>query len=231
MSIAISANKRVKGDAEQLRAKGILPAVVYGAGMEPQTVSVDRATFEKMYAEAGESTLIDFSVDGGEAVKVLVQAIQYNPLNESPVHVDFRQINMNIAMTATIELEFVGESQAVKEGGTFLTQMDSVEITCLPKYLVTSIQVDISVLKTSDDVIHVSDLKFPEGITATEDGGSVVAKVSAALTEEELKAMEESTIPASLEQIEVEKKGKKEDEAAEGDAAKKDAPKKDAPKK
>lgn len=227
MSIAISAHKRAKGDAEKLRASGMVPAVVYGAGMEPQTVAVEKATFEKMYAEAGESTLIDFSVDGGETVKVLVQDIQYNPLNETPIHVDFRQINMNEEMTAMIELEFVGESQAVKEGGTLLTQMDSVEITCLPKYLVTSIQVDLSVLKTFDDVIHVSDLKFPEGITAHEDGESVVAKVSAPLTEEQLKAMEESTVPASLEQIEVEKKGKKEEEAgAEGDAAKKDAGKK-----
>ncbi len=231
MSIAISAQTRAKGDAEKLRAVGKVPAVVYGAGMEPQTVAVDRALFQKMHAEAGESTLIDFSVDGGEAVKVLVQAVQYNPLNESPVHVDFRQINMNIEMTAMIELEFVGESQAVKEGGTLLTQMDSVEITCLPKYLVTSIQVDLSVLKTFDDVVHVSDLKFPEGIVAAEDGESVVAKVSAPLTEEQLKEMEASTVPASLEQIEVEKKGKKDEEAAEGGDAKKDAPKKDAAKK
>ncbi len=216
MAIAISAQKRMTGDAEKVRAQGMLPAVVYGAGMEPITVSVEKATFEKMYAEAGESTLIDFSVDGGESVKVLVQAIQYNPLNEHPIHVDFRQINMNVEMTAMIELEFVGESQAVKEGGTLLTQMDSVEITCLPKYLVTSIQVDLSALKTFDDTIHVSDLKFPEGIVATEDSGAVVAKVSSPLTEDELKAMEESTVPASLEQIEVEKKGKKDEEAAEG---------------
>lgn len=216
MAIAISAQKRMTGDAEKVRAQGMLPGVVYGAGMEPITVAVEKATFEKMYAEAGESTLIDFSVDGGESVKVLVQAIQYNPLNESPIHVDFRQINMNVEMTAMIELEFVGESQAVKEGGTLLTQMDSVEITCLPKYLVTSVQVDLSALKTFDDAIHVKDLKFPEGIVATEDGEAVVAKVSSPLTEEELKAMEESTVPASLEQIEVEKKGKKDEEAAEG---------------
>lgn len=221
MAIAISAKKRAAGEAEKLRAGGMIPGVVYGPGMEPQVVAVETGAFEKMYAEAGESTLIDFSVDGGDAVKVLVQDVQYDPVNEKPIHVDFRQINMNEEMSAMIELEFVGESQAVKEGGTLLTQMEAVEITCLPKYLVSSIQVDLGALKTFDDAIHVKDLKFPEGITPTEDGEAVVAKVSAPLTEEELKAMEESSAPVNLEQIEVEKKGKKEEEGAEGEAEKK----------
>lgn len=226
MAIGISAKIRAAGDAEKLRASGMIPAVVYGPGMDPQVIAVEAVAFQKMYAEAGESTLIDVSVDGAEAVKVLVQDVQYDPLNEKPIHADFRQINMNEEMTAMIELEFVGESQAVKEGGTLLTQMDSVEITCLPKFLVSSIQVDLGALKTFDDAILVKDLKFPEGISPAEDGDGLVAKVSAPLTEEELKAMEESSTPASLEQIEVEKKGKKEEEAAEAEAAKKDAGKK-----
>jgi large subunit ribosomal protein L25 len=222
MSIAIAAKKRVGGDVEKIRAEGMIPAIVYGSGLPSESIMINTRDFEKMYAEAGESTLIDFSIDGGEPVKVLVQDVQFDPVNEKPIHADFHQINMNEEMTAMIELHFIGESQAVKEGGTLLTQMDAVEITCLPKYLVSHIDVNLAVLKTFDDAIHIKDLAFPEGIAANEDGETLIAKVSAPLTEEQLKAMEESAVPATLEEIEVEKKGKKEEEDA--DAEKKAEP-------
>lgn len=212
MAIAITAQKRASGDAEQIRATGLIPAVVYGPGVEPQTIAVEAGAFERLYNEAGESTLIDFTVEGSEPVKVLVQDVQYHPTTDVVIHVDFRQINMNKQMTAMVELEFVGESQAVKEGGTLNAALNAVEVECLPKFLVSHITVDISTLATPDDAIYIKDLKLPEGIAVLDDAETLVANVAAALTEEELKAMDEAVAPVSLEQIEVEKKGKKEEE-------------------
>jgi len=217
MSFSIKAQKRTE-KLDVVRAQGMVPGVVYGPDREPTSVSVKATELQKMYNEAGESTLIDFSVEGEETVKVLIQDLQFAPVKGNIVHVDFRQIQMGIEMEATVELEFVGVAPAVKEmGGTLSTTKDSLDIKCLPKDLVSSIQIDLSVLKTFDDAIHVKELQMPAGLTSTEDADMLIAKVQAPLSEEELNAMEEGD-SKTVEDIEVEEKGKKEeDEAKEGD--------------
>lgn len=218
MSLTIVAKKRVAGKADLTRAEGLLPAVVYGQGSEAISVSFPYSMFEKLYREAGESSLIDFTIEGekSEPVKVLVQEVQHNPVSQRISHVDLRQINMNKEMEAEVELNFVGESLAVKGlGGTLVKVQHHLAIKCLPKFLVHSINVDLSSLKTFTDVIRIKDLQMPEGLVALEKPEEAVAKVSAPLTEDELKAMD--TAPAKkLEEIEVEKKGKKEEEGAAG---------------
>ncbi len=198
----------------ELRHAGQVPGVIYGPDREPTPVSVASNEFVKLYNEAGESSLIDITVEGQTgAVKALVQDVQYDPVKSTIIHFDLRQINMNEEMHAAIDLLFVGESPAVKEGGTFMKTHDTLEIKCLPKDLVSEVTVDLSVLQTYDDAIHVKDIVLPSGITAVGDPDMLIAKVSAPLSEEELKAMEDT--PAStIEDIEVEKKGKKEEEAA-----------------
>lgn len=217
MSYSIKAQKRTEKAAD-VRAEGLVPGVVYGPDREATSVSVKANELLKLYNEAGESTLIDFSVDGGEETKVLIQDLQFDPVKGNIIHVDFRQIQMGVEMEATVELEFVGVAPAVKElGGTLSTTKDSLDIKCLPKDLVSSIQVDLSVLKTFEDAIHVKDLQMPAGLVATEDAEMLIAKVQEPLSEEELKAMEEGDTK-TVEDIEVEEKGKKEEEgSAEGD--------------
>lgn len=209
------------GKAEAIRTAGEIPGVVYGGDRaEATSISVSGSEFIRLYNEAGESTLIDFSVDGGAPVKVLVQSVQMDPVKNVPVHVDFRQINMNKPMEVDVELNFVGEAPAVKElAGTLNKTMDTVTVTCLPKDLVSEIAVDLSVLKTFDDVIRVKDLVAPAGITIETDPEQTVANVAPPLSEEEIKAMEEVSAPVDLSAIEVEKKGKTEEEGAEGEAA------------
>lgn len=224
MTYTLIVNKRESGKAEQTRQENLIPAVLYGSEIEPVSVAVDYNTFEKLYNEAGESSLIDFSVEGDKAepVKILIQDIQYDPVKGRMIHIDFRQIKMDEEMHATIELSFVGESLAVKElGGTLNTGNDYVNVKCLPKDLVSEIEVDLSVLKTFDDVIKISDLKVPAGVTIVDNSDTVVAKVAAPLSEEQLKAMEESEAP-SIEDVEVEGKEKKEDEEAEVEGDKKE---------
>jgi len=120
-------------------------------------------------------------------------------------------------MTATVELRFVGEAPVIKEqGGTLMRNLESVEVKCLPKDLVSHIDVDLTVLKTFDDVVKIKNLIVPAGITITNPHAEdLIAKATAALTEEEIKAMEESAKPADLTKIEVAGK-KKEEEGEEG---------------
>lgn len=218
MSITVSLAPRAKESPEMLRAAGMMPAVVYGAQGSSVSVQIPVSEFQKLYAKAGTATLIDITLEGASAVKALIHDVQYDPVKGIPTHADFLRIDMNKEMHAEVTLNFIGESAAVKGlGGTFVSGLETLAITCLPKDLVSHIDVDISALATFDDVIRVSDLKLGTGITTDASPDTVVAKVLAPLTEEQIKAMEESQV-GDVSKIEVEKKGK-EEEAADGEAA------------
>lgn len=221
----INAVKREKKGAKVRAEDGLLPAVIYGAGGETDSVSLTFKEFNKVYQEAGDSTLIDLEVDGKEEGKVLVQSVQYDPVKDRVIHVDFKRIDMNKTLTAPVELIFVGESPAIKEaGGTLVHNFETIEIECLPKDLVSHFDIDLSVLKTFDDAIRVADLKLPAGVKVADmDGEIVIAKAVPALTEEQIKAMEtETTKDVDLSKIEsaAPKKETEEGEeaAAEGEA-------------
>lgn len=232
MTFSLTVQKRTPKQPEIDRANNLIPAVLYGPEIAPVAISVDRTTFLKMYTEAGEATLIDLAVGGEPSAKVLIQAVQHDPVKGTITHVDFRQINMKKEMTATLELNFLHEPPAVKElGGTLMRPLTTLAVKCLPKDLVSTVDVDLSVLKTFNDVIRVSDLILPPGITAEEDAETTIAKVSPPLSEDEIKAMDEAAAP-SVADIEISvEKGKKEEEAAEGEDGAAPAPDKKADKK
>lgn len=227
MTFSIEVKTR-KETAEGVRGKGLIPAVLYGPGTKPVSVSVNGLVFNKLYNEAGESNLIDLGVDGSkEKTKVLIKDVQRDPVRDNFIHVDFMKIDMNKEMNVTLPIRFIGESLAVKElGGTLIKALEEVHVVCLPKDLVSEVSLNISILNTFTDIIHVSDLKLPAGIKATDNPTTVVVKVAAPLTEEQLKAMEEAG-PKSVEDVEVEKKKKETEEGEveegkEGEEAKKD---------
>jgi large subunit ribosomal protein L25 len=176
-----------------LRAAGAVPAIVYGVGTDPQTLTVDRNQFVKMYKEAGESSIVELKIDGNNPLHVLIQDYQIDPLRNEVTHIDFRSIDMNKEIETEVELEFIGESAAVKAlGGTFIPSLESVEIRALPSKLVRSIKVDISALATFEDSIRVSDLQVPEGVTVLSNAGLSVASVEPPRSEAEMKALDEA---------------------------------------
>ena len=231
MTFKLAAKERtVKG--EKVRTKTVLPAVVYGMGAAAASITLNYDEFARLFAEAGEASLIDLFVGDKAEGKVLVQEIQYDPVSDRMIHVDLRRIDMNKEMTATVELRFIGESPVIKEqGGTLMRNLESVEVKCLPKDLVSHIDVDVTALKTFDDVIKIKNLIIPAGITITNPHAEdLIAKATAALTEDEIKAMEETAKPADLSKIEVAGK-KKEEEGEEGaEAAKPEAGEKEEKK-
>ncbi len=215
MTFTITATQRQGGDPESYRAKAMIPGVVYGRTYPATPVAIPTLLMEKLYREAGGSSLIDLSLDEGAPLKVVIQDVQYDPVKGSILHVDFRHLKLDEEMETSIVLHFVGESLAVKSlGGTFIGVMQEINIQCLPQDLIPSLNIDINVLKTFDDMIHVRDLRFGDKIKVLDALDSVVAKVQAPLTEDQLKAMEAQE-PQSVADVAVEEKGKKEEEGAE----------------
>lgn len=200
-----------------LRVQGTIPAVVYGAGMIPQHVSIERGAFVKTLEAAGESSLVELSVDGKSPLHVLIHDMQSDPLRDEVTHVDFRAVDMNKEIETEVELVFVGEAPAVKAlGGTFINSQDKVKVRCLPSKLIRSVQIDIGKLATFDDVIRVSDLVVPEGVMIIAPLSLSIATVVPPRSEEELKALDEAVVE-DVGAIEVAKE--KKEEGAEGEEA------------
>jgi large subunit ribosomal protein L25 len=221
--IKLNASKReVSGKkVKQLRVQGLVPAVVYGHGVESVSLAIDAKEFEKAFQKAGESTLVDLAVNGGESAKVLVQDVQYDPLKGTFVHVDFRQVNMKEKMEVEIPLRLVGEAPVVREqGATLVRALDTVNVRCLPQDLVHEIEVPLDGLKAVGDSIAVGDLKVPAGLEVINEPEEMIVIVNATITEDEIKAME-SASGSDVTAVKVEGEEKKiEKEAAEKAEAK-----------
>lgn len=195
MTLEASARTALGRRAKTLRKENLIPAVMYGHGVESRTISVPFQTFRKVLAQAGTSSLVDVVIDGSAPVKAIIKDIQMNPLTMSPIHIDFHQVNMNEKMTANVPLSFEGDSLAVKAlGGTLVKSLDHVEVECLPADLPHEIVVSISQLNTFDDKITVGGLVLPKGVEVLNEVEAMVAFVEAPLTEDELKKLEESQV-------------------------------------
>lgn len=158
------------------RSNGLVPAELYGSGKPNQHLFVNKLELEKVYHQAGSSSLVDLSVDSGSAFKVMVQDAQFDPLSGRMEHVDLFQIEMDKEMFARLPLVLIGESKAVKElGGTLVTPLQEVEISCLPKDLIPHLEVDLSLLANLGDAIRVKDLKIPSTIKLVTNEDEVVA--------------------------------------------------------
>ena len=201
-----------------LRKNGFVPAVMYGNSSKAQALSVRTGDFLRTWKKAGESTIVDLKVEGGLTKNVLIHEVTVDPVTSAQVHVDFYEVAADRMIKTHVQIEFQGESDAVKSlGGVLLKIMHEVEIEALPKDLPHALHADLSQLKTFADHIVIKDISVPRGVTLLGSLDAVVAKVNPPRTTEELAGLE-TAAEVNLETIEVEKKGKKE-EASEDEAA------------
>lgn len=169
-----------------LRREGRLPGVVFGRGLDSNSVSIDTHEFETLRRHAGANTLIDLSVDGEKSAPVLVHGVQTHRVTRRPLHVDLYVVRMTEELTVDVQLVSEGISDAVENaGGTLLHVIESVRVRALPDHLPQSIHYSIESLRTFDDQIHVRDLDIPSDATLLTDGDEVVAKVLPPRVEEE----------------------------------------------
>lgn len=206
-SLQATLRELVGRKTDALRAEGSVPAVVYGFNTEPTNITVDRNAFLKVLAVAGSSTVVNLSV-GDRVWPVLIGEVQRNALNDFVSHIDFRAVDPNRKIEAKIPLVLVGVAPAVKElGGTLLQSLEDVEVFSLPNALVHEIAIDVSILKTFDDVIRVSDVVAPEGVEIRTDMDVAVASVQPPRSEAELASLDEAVeVDVSKVEVTTEKK-------------------------
>lgn len=179
-TVAIKAQTRDDNkNNNQLRTEGFVPAVFYKGGKTNHKLQLNYQDFRRAYLKAGENTVIELEIDG-KTENALIQETQYHPIHNKIIHVDFIGINMNEAITTHIPIEFTGEAPAVKTlGGIFTAHLHEVEVKCLPKDLIHSIEIDVSPLIDFHASLHVADLEIPETIELLTDPELTLANVSA----------------------------------------------------
>ena len=207
MIIDLKVEKRTHiGKLESLRKSGLLPAVFYGHKKDSTPIQIKKSDFIKAWKMAGESTVIKLN-NGPESMEALIHSVDLDPLTSEPRHADFYVFEKGHKVEISIPLEFEGVSIAVKDLAGILTKvMYEIKIKAEPANLPHEIKVDISKLETLDSQILAKDIELPKGVELMENPDEVVASISIAREEKE------EVAPIDLTQIEVEKKGKKEEE-------------------
>ncbi|MBU2265174.1 50S ribosomal protein L25, partial [Patescibacteria group bacterium] len=140
-----------------LRKDGFLPAVLYGHGIKPTAVTVSAKEFDKIFKQAGETTLLNLAI-GDKKHNVFIHDFAKDPLSSQITHVDFFEVKMDEKIKTKVPFVFIGESPAVKaDGGVLVRAMQEVEVEALPQDLPKEIPVEISSLKTFEDKIYIKD--------------------------------------------------------------------------
>ncbi|MGZ8595916.1 MAG: 50S ribosomal protein L25 [Actinomycetota bacterium] len=167
METKLQAEKRDetgKGVARRLRADGRVPGVLYGQGVEPVALSVDsREMFHILHGAAGANALVDLVVDGSEHL-VLAREIQRDYIHNSLIHIDFLAVSRTQMITVNVPVVETGEAAGVKEGGVVEHHLREVAVECFPQDVPDQIEIDITEIELGD-MVHVSDLVAPEGVT------------------------------------------------------------------
>jgi large subunit ribosomal protein L25 len=205
LQISVVARELTGKRTKRLRAAGVVPAVVFGKTAGSVPVQLDVKAFEALYREAGRTSIVRVSVDGGTSTSVVIKSVQRHPLSGRALHVDFFAPDLTQEMLVDIPLVFVGKAPAVEEtGGSLFTSLDHLKVKALPSDLPHEITVDVSPLVDLEAAIHVSDLPVAANVTVLNEPDELVAKVMPPRVEEE------PEVEAELEEGE-------EGEAAEGE--------------
>ncbi len=189
--IELEAKKREKSGtarSRNSRLAGLIPAIVYGQGMESLSVEVDAKKFAKaISSKAGHNVIINLKVsnDGkSEIIPVLTHDIMRDYIHDSILHVDFYKINMTAEIKVKVPVILHGESTGVKmDGGILVHGVREVEIKCLPDIIPDKFEADVSPLKIGQG-LHVSDLKVPKGVTFVTLPTEIIVNISAPSKEE-----------------------------------------------
>lgn len=189
-----------------LRREGILPAVLYGEGIASRSISVPFNAFERAYKVAGESAILQLTVDE-DPYNVLIHEVERDPLRGHPIHADFYAVRMDRTLRTMVPLVFLGESPAVKNlGGILVRVVQELEVEALPADLPHELTAHVSVLKELEERIFVRDIALPAGVSILADADEVVVIVEPPRPEEEITALH--TVPApAVELAEVKTEG------------------------
>jgi large subunit ribosomal protein L25 len=218
--VKLAAERRTavgRSAVRKLKARGVIPAVIYGAKAQPEALQISRRDVNAMLSHAsGENILVELEVAGDTGNRLaLVQEVQHSPLGGDILHVDFHAVAMDETIHADVPLEPTGTANGVKNFGGLLEQsVRSLAIECLPRDLPDVITADVSALNIGD-AIHVRQIQLPPGVTTKLPPDLTVFSVLAPTVEEEPVAAAVAEPAASPEVI---REKKEEPDAAAGGA-------------
>lgn len=170
----------------KLRKEGFIPATVYGHKFDSLSIQFKALELEKFYDEVGESGLVELMIGEDNKLPILFRNPQYSAVEGNLIHIDCYKVNLKEKITASVPIEFIGESMAVKEGNVLVEVTTEVEVEALPTDLPEKFEVDISVLNAVDDMITVADLEVDEKVEMVTDLEQVIVKIEAQRAEEEI---------------------------------------------
>lgn len=190
--------------------EGMLKSVFYGEKQKSQPIFVNEIEFQKIYRDAGESTIISLNnIDNNEKLQALIQDVQFDPVKNKIIHIDFHIIDKSSKIHANIPLIFVGESEAVKSfGGNLVKVIHEISVEADAEHLPQNISVDISVLNTLDSVIHIKDIKLPDGVKLYHMNENDIVASIVAQKEEDLSSKDNIDISSIENSVEKGKKDK-----------------------
>jgi large subunit ribosomal protein L25 len=197
--------------SRRLRAADNIPGVLYGQGMAPVSVSVGRRDLRlALSGPAGFNTVLSLEVDG-KKYPAVIKEVQRHPVKRNVNHIDFLQINMKELLTVAVPLHLHGEAKAViAQGGLVDPAVDTIEVECTPDDMPNEFVVDVTDMQPGD-VIRLSDLPMPKGVTSLGDPDLVIVTAIHGISEAEL---ESDAVPT----VEVDEEAAGEAEAEAGDA-------------
>lgn len=181
---------------KHVRAEGLVPGNLYGQGRPATAIQFKQIDLVRLMRQGAASQLIELHGLGKEPRLVLLREVQQHPTRRTMLHVDFFEVQMDVAIRTDVPVHFVGESLAIKGGAVLIHHLDTIEIECMPRAIPEFFQADLSKLETLDDVIKVSDLPVPEGVEvlASPDDIVVSLTISRKMAEEEEEEMEEGGV-------------------------------------
>jgi large subunit ribosomal protein L25 len=186
---AVKRERTGKGAARKARAENKVPAIIYGQGMEPVAVEVDRRELVgAFHTDAGLNVLLTIQVDG-QSTTALARDLQRDPLRGTLLHADFVKVDLKQEVEVEVPVHIVGEAAGVKEGGVIEQPLFQLHVRCLPTNVPESIDADVSRLAIGDS-LKVADLATGKDFVILNDPDSSVASVVAPVSEAELEAME-----------------------------------------
>ena len=165
-----------KGEARSLRRQGRVPAIAYGAELDPTPISVDSLElYHALHTDAGTNAILRLDV-AGEPHLALAREIQRHPVRRDVLHVDFVTVSRNIKVSVDIpiHLEGVEEAPGTQEGGVISQELYTLAVNVLPLEVPDSVTLDVSAMQVGD-TLRVSDLTVPSGVEITVDEETTVA--------------------------------------------------------
>ncbi len=209
MDLAVEQRDKFGKMLKILRQQGMIPAELYGRGIANVHLSIKRKDFERVFREAGESTVINL-VLGNEGRPAIVYNIQRDYFTGEIIHIDFYQVRMDEKIRAHVLLEFIGEAPAVKEKGGILNKtLSEIEVEALPADLPHRLEVKLDGLAELNESIYAKDIQLPKGVKILVEPETVLVTVTPPLEEEKPAA------PVEVSEVKVEAEEKTAERAKE----------------